>query len=128
MKKYLISLLTIMMVAMVGFSFVSCSDDDDDNGSSNGGSNSSSNYSIVGTWRWDDDESDYYEIFTFRKDGTGTWTEYEDGESYSEPFSYQYYPSTHKLVIHAGDEVETSNVYINGDTMIWDGDIYLRVK
>ena len=114
MKKYLISLLTIMMVAMVGFSFVSCSDDDDTG--------------IVGTWRWDDDESDYYDIITFRKDGSGTWTEYYNGKSDREDFSYKYDQKNKILIMYAGDEEETSTVYVNGDIMNWDGDTYQRVK
>ena len=42
MKKYLFSLLAIMMVAIVGFGFASCSSDDDGDDSNN---------SFVGTWR-----------------------------------------------------------------------------
>ncbi len=45
MKKYFFSLMTIMMVALAGVSFVSCGSDDDNNG---GGGNSSSSGLQVG--------------------------------------------------------------------------------
>ena len=35
---------------------------------------------------------------------------------------------TQTIVMHVVDEEETSNVYVNGDIMNWDGDIYHRVK
>ena len=110
-----------MMVALVSMSFVSCSDDDDDNGSSNS--------SIVGTWIYE--EGYYYNLVTFYEDGTGVWIE-EDEEEYDsyeeEEFSYIYSPSSNKLTMYFKGEKETSTVYVNGDTMIMDGDIYQRVK
>ena len=90
MKKYLISLITIMMVALVSMSFVSCSDGDDDNGSSNS--------SIVGTWKYDFSEEEDgefyvgYQLFTFNADGTGRLVEYDDGKIDSDDvFTYTCY-------------------------------------
>ena len=78
MKKYLFSLLTLMMVATVSFVFASCGDDDDDP-------------NFVGEWVAcnskgeiaDEDGSDPIVVahLLLRQDGTGeNWTTYSDGE------------------------------------------------
>ena len=121
-KNFFWNLLAIMMVAMVSLTMVSCSDDDDEVVKESS--------PIVGTWTWEDDESEDYEIVTFRADGTGTWTEYDSyyDESDTEQFSYQYNPNTKKLVIHIEDEVEEITISIVGDIMYMDGYTYRRVK
>lgn len=119
-KNFFWSMLTIMVVAMLSMTFVSCSDDDDEVVKESS--------SIVGTWEWRDDESEDYDIITFRKDGTGTWSQYYDDESEIENFSYQYDSSTKRLIMHCGDEVETTVAIVMGDVMEWDGFIYHRIK
>ena len=107
-----------MMVALVSMSFVSCSDDDDDNGSSNS--------SIVGTWVCEDKDDDYYVKIIFYQDGTGKLKDgYEDPY---EGFSYEYFPTSNKLYMHFGDEVEIWKVYRYDDIMNCDGDVFQRVN
>lgn len=91
MKKYLLSLMTIMMVAIVIVSLVSCGGDDDDEPST-------PTISVVGTWIIADDEGGY----TFNADGTGKGFEFES--SYSDitdewPIHYSYSDTNKKLVI-----------------------------
>lgn len=106
----------MMMVAMLSISFVSCSDDDDDVSNS-----------IVGTWRYEED--DYYEVITFKSDGTGTWTEYELGDYDSVFFTYTYDYTSMVLVMRYEDgDTEKSKVQITGDVMYFDGDLFRRVK
>lgn len=105
----------MMMVAMLSISFVSCSDDDDISNS------------IVGTWRYEEDG--YYDVVTFKSDGTGTWTEYELGDYDSWFFTYTYDYTSMVLVVRYEDgDTEKSKVQIAGDVMYIDGDFYRRVK
>ena len=137
MKKYLISLLTIMMVALVSMSFVSCSDDDDDNG----GSNSSSDSSIVGTWKYDFSEEEDgefyvgYQLFTFNADGTGRLFEYDDGKIDSDDvFTYTCYENVIKIKYIEDDYTEYLNfAWVDKNTILlkdYDGGdvIMKRVK
>lgn len=110
------------MVSLLSTGFVSCSDDDDDD--------KKDADSIVGTWKWEDDEYDDYEIITFRADGTGTWIIYDSfyEEMDTDSFTYQYDSGHHRLVMYFEDEVLTQAVYIDGDKMDLFGYIYYRVK
>lgn len=81
-KSILLSLLTMVMVAVMSTGFVACSDDDDDSSSSG----------VVGTWSGSDD-GDYLTL-TFKKDGSGTWTSrfydsYSGKETERGSFSYE---------------------------------------
>ena len=80
MNKYLLNFMTILMVAIVSVSFVSCDDDDDvrkDDVSS-----------LIGVWVCDfDPETDY--IICFKEDGTGYDYFTEDGMDDDDNFSYK---------------------------------------
>ena len=113
-KNFLLNLLAMMMVAMVSVSFMSCKDDDEEN-------------SIVGTWELTDDNERI--VVTFRANGTGTWTEYLNGElDEVENFTYQYDEKSKLLVAYFGDEAETGTVTINGDIMYWGGEVFRRIN
>lgn len=83
MKKILAIMTMLLMVSALSFVVSSCGDDDDDSGYGSG---------VVGTWSANDDGE--YLTLTFKKDGTGTWTErYYDYDSGKETergsFSYE---------------------------------------
>lgn len=80
-KSILLSLLTMIMVAMLSAGFVACSDEGDDD-------DSGSNSLVVGTWSgiWDD----YVHMtVTFKKNGTGVAISSWPGGSEKEEFSYK---------------------------------------
>lgn len=126
-KSILWSLLTMMMLAVMSAGFVACSDDDDDDSS------------VVGTWSGSDDGD--YLTFTFKKDGTGTWTSrYYDSYSGTETergsFSYEmegkskgiitvrYYDSYYGYETeHIYFEIEGKKMYLYedyyGDDLEW---------
>ena len=88
MKKYLGSLLTLMMVATMSFVFTSCGDDDDDTPD------------FVGEWQECESTGDYnfkddetgYEVahLRLRKDGTGEYWDVTKGKKneYENTFDY----------------------------------------
>lgn len=82
MKKILAIMTMLLMVSALSFVVSSCGDDDD-SGYGSG---------VVGTWSANDDGE--YLTLTFKKNGTGTWTErYYDYDSGKETergsFSYE---------------------------------------
>ena len=83
-KKYLLNLLTFMMVTIVSVGFVSCGDDDD-----NPNDNPNDNpVSIVGTWRCDLGDGDY-EILILKDNGQGL-IQGADVSLSNEPDYYSY--------------------------------------
>ena len=70
MKKYLLSLLAMMMVAAVSVCVVSCGDDDDDKGGT-----ISKPVSLVGTWKYT--SSSGYCYLSFYDDGAVSYREYD---------------------------------------------------
>lgn len=124
MKKNLLNWMTILMVAIVSVSFVSCGDDDDED------EKKIDEVTIIGTWRCD--YSDGYELLTFNSNGKGTYSEYYyEGKKEIldeiEAFDYIFNESTMTLRILAGDEVEIWKVEsLTSTQMIIDGDVYVK--
>ena len=110
MKKYLWSMLSFLMVAMLSVSFVACGSDDDDNGNNGGGSTSS----LVGNWIYEESEPGYHltRLLMFKSDGTFTAHIQEEEDNYPIEMSivkgtYTYSPSTSKvtfIVTQSDDE------------------------
>lgn len=96
-KKYLWSLLTMLMVAMLSVNLTACSDDDDDE-------TVVEDTHIVGSWQ-EDDTSEGIWVWTFNKNGTGSCKVTENGTSYSFSFNYTYNGTT--LVITGEEDGET---------------------
>ena len=71
MKKYLLNWMTILMVAIVSVSFVSCGDDNEKDGNDE--------VTILGTWALNFGTDDYC-LLTFYPDGTVKYQEYDNGE------------------------------------------------
>ena len=99
-KKNLFYLLSIVMVAMMSVSFVSCGDDDDNY------YDPSVTTPLVGVWQYQgpEDPSNYWWRLVFYKDGTGVETEYSnDGVTditLNNKFNYTYRSSTGQLIIN----------------------------
>ncbi len=87
MKKNLLNWMTILMVAIVSVSFVSCSGDDE-NRNENG-------VSIVGTWRCEF-SAQGYSTLTFNSDGTGRYMEFDHGK-WEDDKNFKYVYSNDKL-------------------------------
>lgn len=78
----ILKLLAVLWCAVImSVSFTSCSDDDDDK-------DDKEELSLVGTWR-DSYDGDWDEL-TFKKDGSFTWTWYEEGDEDIETGTYTY--------------------------------------
>lgn len=113
MKKYLINLLAILVVAVLSISLVSCSKDDE------------KSFSIVGTWRYDWEDGEGYTILTFSENGTG----FENKEEYGYKvttlsFKYTYNENTGILYTTWKDGSETItnklDVLSNDKFRLWD--------
>ena len=74
MKKHLMNLATLMMMAVACVGLVSCGGNDGDDEGGNGGGSSTTSNVLVGTWK--DSEGAWWESFTFNADGTGTFQYY----------------------------------------------------
>ena len=99
MKKYLLSWMTILMVAIVSVSFVSCGDDDDDK-------KTGSSVSIIGTWRHDFGSDGGYIIMQFNEDNTGYSQEYDPNDGglrRKHNFTYQYDITMKRIYIRDSD-------------------------
>lgn len=80
-NSFLCSLLTMMMVAMLGIGFAACSDDDDDKGSGS---------SVVGLWSGSNPyNEDEHGTVLFKKDGTGSADLPSGTETKRRTFSYK---------------------------------------
>lgn len=115
-KKYLLNLLTFMMVTIVSIGFVSCGDDDDD------GNQKDSTVSIVGTWRHD--FSSGYILLILKSNGKGLLEEYDSssrGIEYSEEITYYYDKEKGRYMIieKDGDATYTYPIqYYNETTLV----------
>ena len=128
MKKYLLNWMTILMVAIVSVSFVSCGDDDDDD--------KKETSSIVGTWVYfeRDGEYSYSDMYTFKSDGTFKLVGQEgdislrEFDSWEDSGLWKYDANNHKLTVttivgeEPGSEIYT--VILQGNQMILiEGDV-----
>lgn len=110
-----------LFVAMLSMSLTACSDDDDNNDNDKGGSTTSA---IVGSWRSNNSEG--YEIMTFKKDGTGTEEWSEKGEKSVEKFRYVFSESNMMLKVTKEDgemEIYTVKNLTSTSMVLDDGDI-----
>jgi hypothetical protein len=82
------------------------------------------NNSIVGTWGWEGNTANEWEIVVFNANGTGTWTFYEDGMSFSLNFSYQINGTT--ITLDFGWLGTGEITYHGGNSFNWGGDTYVR--
>lgn len=94
-----IKTLALLAILFMGLSFVSCSSDDNDD---DGGNKTEIVESIVGTWKWSDDEG--YQLITFKSNGKGTIEEADEYGTYEESFSYSYNASKKVLKINWDDD------------------------
>lgn len=108
MKKYLLNLTTILMVAIMSGGFVSCGDDDDDNG------NGVTISSIVGSWSGIGPDDDYITI-TFKNDGMGyqTWRG-GDGDDY---WVFEYSTDGNILYLFEEGEYGEFHYSVSGNTL-----------
>ena len=103
MKKYLFSVMALMMAVMVSMTVTSCSSDDDDKGGSG-------SFSIVGTWyEYENDVEGLDAVWVFNGDNTGTVEEYYHGKSEGvDEFTYKFGNSTLTIYQKEKGEVEES--------------------
>ena len=105
LKKLCLIAIAIFSVAMIA----SCDSDSDSNGRLLNGESSSS---IVGIWRsdWEEDEYYGYVIISFKSDGTGTYKDYDSDKPYSAndffKFYYTYKVDIIRIILEDGDETE----------------------
>ena len=101
MKKFKFLLMLLLGVVM-SFAFVSCGDDDDDD--NNSGQSASS--SIVGTWirtyEVDKGKHPFSETYTFKADGTFTYT-YDGWSLDTQLGTYQYDKDSGILILVTTD-------------------------
>lgn len=104
-------------------SFSSCSDDDEKE-------MSHSSNKIVGKWKSTYDDG--YCILTFKKDGTGSILEYEDGDVDNDPFYYTYDDEINLLTfmwIEDGqiDDTDCEIItWINSNSFVLDGEVWKK--
>ena len=124
MKKYLLNLMTILMVTIVSVGFVSCGGDDDDD-----------EISIVGTWRCDWSDGDGYTILTFNSNGLGNLTKRGEGKTRNEMFKYAFDTKTMTLILMFWDDEdgdytdydEPAHISsLTSKSMVIDGYVYYK--
>ena len=141
-KKAFSKMLTIMMVALMGVSFVSCGNDavvPPVNPLNPVTPVTPVNqFSILGTWKSPEstnpfDSSVSYETYTFAANGTGVVNEYRVRNGILElddyaPFTYTFDPTTMILTINEGEGPETDVIRsITSTQIIFEsGDVWTR--
>lgn len=95
--KILKLLAVLWTAAIMSVAFTSCSKDDDDD------KDDKEESLIIGTWRDSSDEG--WDEFTFKKDGSFSWTFYEEGKgpADTEIGTYTYNHPALKLTFEEGD-------------------------
>lgn len=117
MKNLKVKWLPLLLFATLVFVVTACNEKNETQ------NESLVNSIIVGTWR--QDFSGGFEILTFKKDGTGTWQEYDSekgGIQYTESFIYYYDKSTEQYKIIERDEKNNTHIitvmYVNETEMV----------
>lgn len=78
---------------------------------------------IVGTWAVQD--TDYEEVFTFKKDGTGQYS-YKEGSVYTFSFTYSFYNGDYVELTYDDDGTQEGfTIRIEGDTMYFSNLSYV---
>ena len=128
MKKYLLNLTTILMVAIMSGGFVSCGDDDKEDAIENTQSSS-----IIGTWTWIERDGSYTFSMriTFNSDGTYRSIIQENSSNDEEYGKWTYDTNDYRLTLTtiSGEKPEavTFTVKWHGNKMTLidpDGDVY----
>ncbi len=120
----LFKLIATVLFAIAGLGFTACSSDSDDREDDTAGS------SIVGTWRCK--FSTGYHLLTLSANGTGSWTENDTSDGYSDTdiFRYIYDEKSKELLFVYTEEGDTDffTVVTHSDNMLIlvdsDGDSY----
>ncbi|MCL2844092.1 MAG: InlB B-repeat-containing protein [Chitinivibrionia bacterium] len=86
--------------------------------------NNGGNNSIVGTWGWEGNSAEEWDIIVFNADGTGTWTIYDEGMSF--PFNFSYHINGTTITLNFGFLGIEQITYHGGNTLNWDGFTYVR--
>ena len=110
MKKFKFLLMLLLGVVM-SFTFVSCGDDDDDDNNNNSGKYAGS--PIVGSWVCKDDNGTdtYTSTYTFKADGTFTYTnEHEGVILYEKSGTFLYDKDSKKLTLHVTNATTDKNI------------------
>lgn len=124
-KKFIWSLLTFMMIAMMSVAFASCSKDSEDE---SGGGNGSASSALVGTW------SRNYQTGDGKK-AKETWSFKGSSGSYSNAYqtaTFTYYDAQGFLYLKIkysdmSSYVEEVKQYsINGNTLYLDGNQFTK--
>ena len=132
-KKYLLGMFALLMVATLSVGFTSCGDDDDEElfgGGKTGKGGVTASY-FVGTWRLID-AFDQEIVFTFKSNGTGSYLYvYMDGGSWkvgrSEGFVWQYDEESWEMRLKFSKSVEYYDVIpVSKTVVMFDGDEYQK--
>lgn len=76
---------------------------------------------IIGTWKWEYNSGDGYDLYYFDQSGYGWWSEGSYGDNrYKYYFSYTYDASSKKIIIDYGDDdvEEITVLMLSDETMI----------
>lgn len=123
MKKNLLDLVTILMLALVSFGFTSCSSNDDDNNNKDELLSSS----IIGTWResWGEGPSKYT-AYSFFDDGTGLHFDKGNGAQH---FTYSFNFQTKNVSIEYSEYDKEQMIVskITSNSLVMNGDEYKKV-
>ena len=123
MKKNLLNWMTILMVAILSASFVSCGDDDD-----NSNKEEQASTSIIGTWRyyWGNGPRSYT-AYSFFDDKTGLIFDKGNGAA---RFTYSFNSQTKIVNIEYSkyDKEQINISKITSNSLVIDGDKYDKVE
>lgn len=105
--------MTVIMAVVLSSSVVSCSSNDDD-------SNNGTKSMLVGTWSSAESKNDdYYKIWTFNSNGTGTTQKIDQGYSRSfHSIAYSYDGNTLTIAETDDDDIHTYKVLILTDKVL----------
>ena len=101
-KKYLWNVLTIMTALFTCISLSSCGDDGSNETGSDSGGNGNNNFAelIIGSWK--QNYSDGYEMYTFRRNGSLSYVEYDNKEGeYVQNGTYSFDTNKMRLTMKA---------------------------
>ena len=131
MKKFLLNWMTILVVAIVSVSLVSCGDDEDDNNDNNNNNNNNkeeqSSASIIGTWRNDwGSGARSYTAYSFFEDGTGLT--FDKGNS-AKRFSYTYNSNPQSVnIVYSEYDKNMTISKLTSSMLVMNGDEYKKIE
>lgn len=122
MNKYLMNLMTTLVITTVCVLFVSCGDDDDDVIQGQAPS------SIIGTWRYNFKSGPRgYTAYSFFEDGTGL---YFDKGNAGEMFTYTYIsnPQSVNVIFSKYDKEQIPISRLTSNVLVLDGNEYKKTE